>query len=285
MMNTLHSTDPGDSSKMFSPGATTAARLAVVAAAVFQVATPILPSLGLGRQIGQQSASVQALITPAGWTFSIWLLLYAGSLAYAVYQALPAQRGSHVLSKVRWASAGAFIGNGLWALYTQLADLTFVSVLIIAGSLACLLHIYRHLSAERALTRGERYVVAPPLSALAAWLTAATIVNIAATFNYYGVNPAVDKATIGGAIILIGGAIAAAAIWRGKGNPWFALVFLWALLGIYGRNGRIPAIAATCAVSAFAVVVVTVFALRGEGARRLWLGDAASNAVSVQRAG
>ncbi|MEK9213157.1 hypothetical protein [Sphingomonas sp. 2378] len=285
MMNTLHTADSGDGSKPFWPGATTAARLAVVAAAVFQVATPILPSLGLGRQIGEQSSSVQTLITPAGWTFSIWLLLYAGSLAYAVYQALPAQRGNHVLSKVRWASAGAFIGNGLWALYTQLADLTFVSVLIIAGSLACLLHIYRHLATERALTRGERYVVALPLSALAAWLTAATIVNIAATLNYYGVDPAVDKATIGGAIILIGGAIAAAAIWRGKGNPWFALVFLWALLGIYGRNGHIAAITATCAVSAFAVVVVTVFALRRKESRRLWLGDAASNAMSVQQEG
>ncbi|WP_394654256.1 hypothetical protein [uncultured Sphingomonas sp.] len=285
MMNTPHSTGPGDRSKPFSPGATTAARLAVVAAAVFQVATPILPSLGIGRQVGQQSSSVQALITPAGWTFSIWLLLYAGSLAYAVYQALPAQRGSHALSKVRWASAGAFIGNGLWALYTQLADLTFVSILIIAGSLTCLLYIYGHLAAERVLTRGERYVAALPLSALAAWLTAATIVNVAATLNYYGVDPSTDKATISGAIVLIGGVIAAAAIWRGKGNPWFALVFLWALLGIYGRNGHIPAIAATCAVSAFVVVAVTVFALRREGARRLWLGDAASHAVSVGRAG
>lgn len=285
MMNTPQSTGPGDRSKPLSPGATTAARLAVVAAAVFQVATPILPSLGIGRQVGQQSSSVQALITPAGWTFSIWLLLYAGSLAYAVYQALPAQRGSHALSKVRWASAGAFIGNGLWALYTQLADLTFVSILIIAGSLTCLLYIYGHLAAERVLTRGERYVAALPLSALAAWLTAATIVNVAATLNYYGVDPSTDKATISGAIVLIGGVIAAAAIWRGKGNPWFALVFLWALLGIYGRNGHIPAIAATCAVSAFVVVAVTVFALRREGARRLWLGDAASHAVPVERAG
>lgn len=249
-----------------------AGRMAVLGAAIFQILTPTLPLLGIGRLIGDQSASVQTLITPAGWAFSIWSFLYAGSLAYAVYQALPAQRDSRLLAGLRWPSAGAFVGNGLWALYTQLDDLTFVSVLIIATTLACLVSVYRQLADARRLTRGEQWLVALPLSALTAWLTAATIVNVAASLNYHGVTPAIDRTVLAGAIILVGGVIASATIRRGAGNVWYALVFLWALAGIYGRNGAFAAIAASCAVAALAVIATTAFGLRRPEARGHWFG-------------
>ncbi|RYE45107.1 MAG: hypothetical protein EOP21_06875, partial [Hyphomicrobiales bacterium] len=48
----------------------------VTLAALLQIATPMLPSLGVGDPIGSQSDSVRTLITPAGWAFSIWGALY-----------------------------------------------------------------------------------------------------------------------------------------------------------------------------------------------------------------
>ncbi|MFN3675699.1 MAG: hypothetical protein ACK4TC_06930 [Sphingomonas pseudosanguinis] len=247
-------------------------RLAVLGAAIFQILTPILPLLGIGRPIGDQSTSVQTLITPAGWAFSIWSFLYAGSLAYAVYQALPAQRDNRLLAGLRWPSVGAFLGNGLWALYTQLDELTFLSVLIIATTLTCLVSVYRQLVDAPQLTRGERWFVALPLSALTAWLTAATIVNIAASLNYHGFAPEMDRTILAGAVILTGGVIASAVIRRGAGNPWYALVFLWALAGINARSGQFAVIAASCAIAALAVIVTTVFGLRQPYARAHWFG-------------
>lgn len=268
----LYAAAPSDEAARRGRGDSSISRLAVIGAALFQIFTPVLPAFGIGRQIGEQSASVQTLITPAGWTFSIWLVLYAGSLVFAFYQAMPAQRGNPVLARVRWLSAGAFVGNGLWALYTQLYDVTFVSVLIIGFTLICLLGIYRRLADEQELARGEQFLVALPLSALAAWLTAATIVNIAAALNYHGVGLAIDAAAVGGGVILVGGTIASVAVWRGKGNPWYALTFLWALAGIYGRNGQISAIAATCAISALAVIAVAAIALQRTKAHSIWFG-------------
>jgi hypothetical protein len=75
-------------------------------------------------------------------------------------------------------------------------------------------------------------LVVLPLSALAAWLTAATIVNVAATLKYYGVDASEAAPLVAAAVIITGGSIAAVAVWRGSGNPWYALVFTWALAAI-----------------------------------------------------
>ncbi|TFI57701.1 hypothetical protein E2493_13715 [Sphingomonas parva] len=250
-------------------------RLAIAALAVVQILVTLLPSAGIGAPIGERSDNVRTLITPAGWAFSIWGPLYAGSLAYAVYQLLPGQRDNGLLARIGWASAGAFLGNAAWALYVQFVAVDAVSAAIIAFTLACLLSIYRALAEARAFSRGERFLVALPLSALAAWLTAATIVNIAAALVHHGVDAGESAPLVAAAIVLVGGAIAAAAIWRGRGNPWYALVFLWALAGIHAAEaGRREVDAATLAAGVL-VLAVTLARLAGPANRRHWLGGPA----------
>jgi hypothetical protein len=98
--------------------------LAVLLTAALQILTPLLPQIGIGEPIGSRSLAVRTLITPAGWAFSIWGALYLGATVFAVYQALPAQRQNALLHRLRWPAAGAFLGNALWAAYTQLYGLT-----------------------------------------------------------------------------------------------------------------------------------------------------------------
>lgn len=247
-------------------------RLAILLLAFLQILVTLLPSLGFGAPIGDRSDGSRTLITPAGWAFSIWGPLYAGSLAYAVYQFLPAQAHNGLLARIGWASAGAFLGNAAWALYVQSIALDFGSVLIILFTLLCLLHIYRTFAgAAHAFSRGERFLVVLPLSALAAWLTAATIVNIAATLKYHGVDPGGSAAAISAAIVLVGGLIAAAALWAGRGNPWYALVFLWALAAIYAAGGQQQAlIAAAAALAALLVLIAAAARLGRADNRRHW---------------
>ena len=214
-----------------------AQRIVILLLAILQILVTLLPAAGAGEAIGERSDAARTLITPAGWTFSIWGPLYAGSLAYAVYQLLPAQKRSALVGQVGWASAGAFLGNALWALYTQFASLNFVSALIIIFTLYCLMVTYRRFATwSEPLSRGERFLVILPLSALASWLTAATIVNIAAVLDYHGLDVGSTAPLVATAIVIIGAIIASLAISRGRGNPWYALVFLWALAGIYGAN-------------------------------------------------
>lgn len=250
-------------------------RLAVLVLAILQIVTPMLPSLGVGQSIGSQSDAVQTLITPAGWAFSIWGPLYTGSMIFAIYQALPAQRGNALLVNVRWPAAGAFLGNALWAAYTQVFGLSLVSAAIIIFTLACLLVIYRHFSRwQPSFSRSERWLVILPLSALTAWLTAATIVNITAALRFHGIEPGDAAPILAAAIVIIGGVIAAAALVSGRGNPPYALVFLWALAAIYASGGQVTAlVAAATAVAAVLVIGATVVGLR-RGGRDRWFGPA-----------
>jgi hypothetical protein len=249
-------------------------RIAILLAAILQVVATTLPALGFGEPIGSQSDEVRTLITPAGWAFSIWGPLFAGSLAYSIYQLLPAQKDSLLLARIGWASGGAFLGNAMWALYAQFFGLAFPSAMIIAFTLLCLLFIYRIIvRSPGAFTRGEHLFVVLPFSALAAWLTAATIVNVAAVLVYHGLDVGDAAPMVAASVVMVGGIIASAAIWRGRGNPWYALVFLWALAGIYGRNAgeHYELVSATVAAGILVAVAALARLAHAENRAR-WFG-------------
>lgn len=239
----------------FRPGAgRDLSLLAVVLTAILQILTPLLPMVGIGEPIGDQSNAARTLITPAGWAFSIWGALYTGAIAFAIFQALPSQRTNSFLRAIRWPAAGAFMGNALWAAYTQIYGLNFFSVFIILGTLACLIIIYRNLNRAN-YTPGEQWCVYLPLSALAAWLTVAATVNIAASLRYHGIEGGSYAPIIGATVVVTAGMIAAAALIRGQGNPPYAAVFLWALTAIYAAGAQEHVLIAVSTIIAGLMVV------------------------------
>jgi hypothetical protein len=245
----------------------------VIFAVVIQIGATFLPQLGLGDPIGERSDSVRTLITPSGWAFAIWGPLFLGSAVFAIWQALPAQRDNALLDRIAWPAAVALAAQGIWATYTQFANLTFISALIILVSLGGLLVCLRALSRADALSTGERWFAALVLSALAAWLTAASIVNISASLVYHGVGGGFANPLAAAVMVGVGGVLAALAVARSKGNPWYALVFCWALAAIYYRGGQeAQIIALACIASGALVLVVTLASLARAGNRRHWLG-------------
>ena len=249
-------------------------RLAPFLAVFVQIGATFLPNLGLGEPIQARSDAVRTLITPAGWAFAIWGPLFLGSAAFAVYQALPSQARSALLDRITWPAAGVFTANGVWAAYTQFNNLDIGSAIIIAIGLGCALAAMRVFSRlDRRLTRTERWLTVLPLSALAAWLSAATIVNISAMLTYYGVGGDYSQPLVTAVIVIVGGAIAAFAIMQERGNPVYALVFLWALLAIYFAGGqREPAVAYAAIASGVLVILATIARLRIPKNRRIWFG-------------
>ncbi|MGN7158339.1 hypothetical protein [Sphingomonas sp. SAFR-052] len=242
--------------------------------AVAQILTPFLPMIGFGRTIGAQSNAVRTLVTPAGWAFAIWGALYTGALVFAIYQALPSQRDNPLLARLRGPAAGAFFGNALWAAYTQVAGLGVPSVAIILFTLLCLLKSYRILSTSpMGFTTGERWCAVLPLTALASWLTVASIVNIAATLRAHGVYFGGETPVVAAAIVVLGGVIAAAALVAGRGCPPYALVFFWALSAIWASGGQRSALVAIgVVVAALLVLLGTITGLRRGGLAH-WLGQ------------
>lgn len=248
-------------------------RVAIILAVVWQIGSSFLPQLGLGEPIGDRSDSVRTLITPSGWAFAIWGPLFFGSAVFALWQALPRQANNDLVARTGWWAALALAAQGAWATYTQFANLTGLSAAIILVSLAGLLVILRTMvSFERDFTIAERLIVALTFSALAAWLTAASIVNVTASLVYHGVGDGQDGMLTAG-LVAIGGVIAATAVARSRGNPWYALVFCWALLAIYFRGGQqAQEIAIACVMAAAVVTAAAAFGLRDPVNRKRWFG-------------
>lgn len=248
-------------------------RLAVMIAVLVQIGAGFLPRFGIGEFIGDRSDAVRTLITPAGWAFAIWGPLFLLSIAFAVWQALPAQRGNGLLARISWPAAIALGAQGVWSTYTQIANLTFVSVIIILVSLAGLLAVLRALVAEPSLSRGERIFAAPAFSALAAWLTAASIVNVSAALKYHGLAGAEPSPVITSLMIVIGAVIAAIAAARSRGAPLYGLVFAWALIAINAAGGqRFPSVGWAAIGGIMLVLGVTVWRLSYKDSRRHWFG-------------
>ncbi|MFW5735269.1 MAG: hypothetical protein ACOCWR_09425, partial [Oceanidesulfovibrio sp.] len=120
----------------------------VVALSVVQSLVQFLPMLGLGEPISARAAVVRTPLTPAGWTFSIWGLIYLWSFAYAIYQALPAQRNDPLLSSVRLPSALVFALSGLWVVVAQATGLSFGTVVTIVPMLILLIVIVFNIQPE-----------------------------------------------------------------------------------------------------------------------------------------
>ena len=120
-----------------------AQRWAVIIAVVMQIGAGFLPRFGIGEFIGTRSDAVRTLITPAGWAFAIWGPLFLLSVAFAIWQALPSQRTNALLDRIAWPAAVALAAQGVWSIYTQIANLTVVSVMIILVSLVGLLVVLR----------------------------------------------------------------------------------------------------------------------------------------------
>ena len=69
-----------------------------------------------GQNTGEIWNGFQVHFVPAGYVFSIWGVIYLGLLAFAIYQALPAQGSNPHLRRIGYLYALSGVMNSLWIL-------------------------------------------------------------------------------------------------------------------------------------------------------------------------
>jgi translocator protein len=206
--------------------------------AIGQVATTyVTVTTGADEQFSSRG-SIDPPIIPAEYTFiGIWTIIYASTIAYAIYQALPGQRENELLRRIGFWTAAAFAGTSLWLIAAG-QNQVWLTVAIFFGILAALLVAFVQLiRPDRALSYAERYLVVAPISIYSAWATIGTIANTAAALNESGVtNVVVAPQSWAIIMLVIAGTIAAFVATVSRGNLWYVLTILWALLGIVVAN-------------------------------------------------
>lgn len=222
-----------------------ARRWVVLGAAVWQAVTAYLWTvLGWGRPIIESAAEARTPLTPAGYAFSIWGVIFALSLVYAVWGALPSRAADPLARRTGWPLAVAFLANGLWQSWVTFSGrIGAPSVAIILVALfAALAALW---AASRATERDgfARWVVTPLTGLLAGWLTAAAFVNVASTATLSGILPSAGLgATLTAAMFTLAAGGVAAAILTLTGSGWYAGAVAWALAAVIAANLGINAV-------------------------------------------
>lgn len=241
-----------------------ARQAANVFGALFQIGAPILTSEAVGRV----SAENSTLVVPADYAFAIWGPIFLLCLAYAAYQALPANRESPLLRRVGWFSAGAFFSNGLWEILFPARQFLLAQVVIVVIFACAAVAYLRIARSERGvLSAAERWLVALPFGLLFGWITAATLVSFATTFVALGLlEGGIGEAVLGAALLLMGGLVTSAVLLVGKAAPpqgylAYTAAVLWALVAVV-INHYDASILTTGAALVAAVPVALVVASR-----------------------
>lgn len=217
--------------------------------AVGQVAAPaLIPVLNL-PEVGSVSDRYPTYIVPAGYAFSIWGLIFAFSIAYAVWQALPAQRTNPLLRRVGWLTALAFAGSTFWQ-FVFPAGLYAVSVLLIVTTLISLAIAVGRMTDGRArMTGAERWLVWVTCGLYLGWITVATVANIAQTLTAAGVMELGLSGEAWGMVMLVAAALIASAVTLRTRNGAYPLAVIWALVAVFVARRAPPEVTQSDAVA------------------------------------
>ncbi|MGB3510145.1 MAG: tryptophan-rich sensory protein [Microcoleaceae cyanobacterium] len=211
-----------------------------------------------GKTIGEISSTIfrDVLIIPASYAFAIWGLIYFGLISFGIYQVLPVQRENEILRRCGYFLVGASLAQIIWVFLFQYQLFT-LSVLAMLVILSCLIWLYLKLriSYER-VPKKDKWLVHHPISIYFAWISVATIINVASTLHNLGWNTTEQVATVWTVIMLIVGAFIAAIINIQKQDIAYTLVFIWAFLAIAVRHLDIQIISGTAVILALGLAVL-----------------------------
>jgi TspO/MBR family len=233
--------------------------LTVIITIAVNILADALPINGLNT--AAISDSFHVYFVPAGYVFSIWGLIYIGLIAYAIYQALPAQKNNPRLQDISWWVILGGLVNCAWIFlwHYELFVGTLGAMLIL---LATLIAVYQRLgSGLTKVSPGETWAVRIPFSVYLGWITVATVANITDVLDYlkwngFGIAPETWMLVMLGAVFII-----ATLMSLNRRDVAYILVILWALVGIGYKFSSEPLIWIASLATALLVAMGLLYSL------------------------
>lgn len=210
-----------------------------------------------GKTTGEISDGLKNYFTPAGYVFSIWGLIYLGLIAFAIYQALPAQRDNPLLKRIGYLYALSCLANSAWIFlwhYEQFAWTLVVMIVLLLSLIAIYLRV--DIGRQR-VSNFDKWFIQIPFSIYLGWITVATVTNATALlvslqWGGWGLDPRAWAV-----IIIVVAAAIASAVSITRGDIGYVAVAVWAFIGIAVRYSATTPVAITAGLMA-AVVALTL---------------------------
>lgn len=210
--------------------------------------------------INQISDRYATLLTPAGYAFAIWSIIYTLLIVLAVYQArdiFKSQAGNNLPQKLGALFVISNICNGVWT-YIFVKEWLGLSVAVLLILTACL---YTLLARLRIATYDApaKVIVCVwwPLLIYTGWVSIASIVNIASWLQSVGVTLSPVAVCI--LLVIVGAGLVLLLIKRNVRE--LLLASIWAIVAIGVEQIRMPSGNHFVATTAFAVAGILFVAV------------------------
>ena len=218
-----------------------------------------------GYNTGQISSFYPNYFVPAGFTFSIWGLIYLFFINYSIaYTYFSIKQNKfpdikkylHQITPWYWTTC---ILNICWILAWHYLQI-FTSVVIMIGFLLVLIQIFIYTrSLSKDIKVSHRFLLVAPFTIYIGWISVATIANISALLVYlqwkgWGITPE------NWAVIMIAIAIILAFCFSFFYDTIAApLVIAWALWGImHGQGGQVTLIHTLSFIGMCAILILSI---------------------------
>jgi hypothetical protein len=184
-----------------------------------------------GNSTGEISDKYHTYMTPAGYAFSIWSLIYLLLAGFVIYQFRSYTASRDSVRAIQFWFVLSCIFNMSWLflwqyLYIELSLVAMVLMLI------TLIVIYRKTRLIANPTPGENWLVKLPFSIYLGWISVATIVNVSIVLEKNHWEGWGLSGSTWAVILLCVGTLLAVVVSYPYRDSIYPLVFVWAFIAI-----------------------------------------------------
>ena len=235
-----------------------------------------------GQTMGQVSAKYPTLLTPAGYAFAIWGLIFLSLAIYAGWQLLPAQRRLTFPDAVAAPLALACVATSAWVvLFAHERIMASVGVMLLI--LLCLAVAYGR-ARRRIFADAAPMLAGVPFSLFLGWISVASVLNVTIALRHLGWQPAEGVLVMLALGLLVAVVALGLIISRVFRDAVFPLVLAWALVAIWVvRLREVPELGWAALACATVVAIGGVLLSRLGGRKTPWqLRDEAAAAIEAE---
>lgn len=233
--------------------------IAIVAAFGVNLLANIAPPSGLTVADISNTTFQEVIITPANYAFIIWGVIYLGLISLGFYQALPSQQKNATVKRLGYFLVIASLAQIAWIFLFQyqLFNLSLVAMLLI---LLPLIRLYQSLDIGRVKTsRQSQWLIHVPVSIYLAWISVATIVNVAVVLYNLGWSGWLLSPEIWTLVMLVVASLITAEVLVKHNDSAFALVIVWAFMAIALRHATTQVIFSSAGGLAIVILLLLLF--------------------------
>ncbi|UCH32447.1 MAG: tryptophan-rich sensory protein, partial [Candidatus Bathyarchaeota archaeon] len=201
------------------------------------------------------------LITPAGYVFSIWGIIYILLGVFVVFQALPSQKGAEHHKHIGWLFVLSSLLNIGWLFLWQYEYLS-ISVVFMFLILLTLIAIYLRLNIGKStVPLREKLAVHLPFQVYLGWITIATIANVSVTLVSMSWGGLGISQETWATLIVIVALLITLLVTITRNDIAYGLVIIWAFVGIAAKQSATPNIVTLTQISAIIIAIALAASL------------------------